>query len=143
MTSDQPNEVSTNMNNTIIKIGMIGFSLQNTWAIKTHYPAIQQLSSNFQISALYNESLDESFQTIRQLKLENATAFPSLESLILSSNIDMILIAIHDKNYDPLIAEIVSYIQQLATVPNHNPIKYIFLDWPLNCSIEQIEYLVQ
>lgn len=145
MTYDQPNEVSAHMNNlnTTIKIGMIGFSLQNTWAIKTHYPAIQQLSSNFQISALYNESLDESFQTIRQLKLENATAFPSIESLILSSNIDMILIAIHDKNYDPLIAEIVTHIQQLTIVPNHNPIKYIFLDWPLNCSIEQIEYLVQ
>ncbi|CAL9732511.1 galactose/lactose metabolism regulatory protein Gal80p [Monosporozyma unispora] len=145
MTYEQQSELSTNMNNmsTTIKIGMIGFSLQNTWAIKTHYPAIQQLSSNFQITALFNESLDESLQTIRQLKLENATAFPSLESFILSSNIDMILVAIHDKNYDPLIAELVANVQQLKFIPNHNQIKYIFLDWPLNCSIEQVEYLVQ
>lgn len=128
-----------------IRIGTIGLHLKNSWAIKAHFPAIRQLSSHFSIRAVFNKNLDSTIDTITTLKLENAIPYPSIKSFFLSSDINMILISLLEKNYSEIIPDLIKYCRIVNNNSTKNfsnrRIEYILFDWPLNCSIEESEIL--
>ncbi|CCH59047.1 hypothetical protein TBLA_0B02050 [Henningerozyma blattae CBS 6284] len=118
-----------------IRVGMIGLHSQSGWAIKSHYPAIMQLSMCFKITALYNKSINQSMETIKDLRLKDAVAYPDLESFVSNSEVEMIVVSTHVvKHYDLLIP-----ILQYATKNSH--LKYLFVEWALGCSISQAELI--
>lgn len=125
--------VSTVPNAAPLRVGFIGLSYSKGWAIKTHYPAILQLSSQFQITALYSPQLDESLATIQHLKLSNATAFPTLESFAASSTVDMIVVSIKTLEHFNLLLPLIEYSK---LNPN---LKYLFVEWPLACTVDEAE----
>ena len=133
MDYNKRSSVSTVPNAAPIRVGFIGLSSFKGWAVKTHYPAILQLSSQFQITALYNPDIESALNTIQHLKLSNATAFPSLESFASSADVDMIVLSIQvAQNYDVLIP--------LLEYSKKNPnLKYLFVEWALACSVQQAE----
>ncbi|CCF58192.1 hypothetical protein KAFR_0E00380 [Kazachstania africana CBS 2517] len=116
-----------------IKVGFIGLSYNKGWAVKTHYPAILQLSSQFEITALYSPQIENAISTIQKLKLTSATAFPTIESFASSSNVDMIVIAIQSSNNYSTIMPLIEYSHK-------NPnLKYLFLEWPMAATLDQAE----
>ncbi|CCE63828.1 hypothetical protein TPHA_0F03480 [Tetrapisispora phaffii CBS 4417] len=127
--------VSTVPNSDPIRVGIIGLSSHKGWAFKAHYPAISQLPSQFQITALYNEKIETSLETIKKLKLSEATAFPNLESFASSTNIDMFVVCNcvpdHYKTIIPL-------MEHSKKNPN---LKYIFVEWAIGSSIHQVEVI--
>ncbi|CCD23146.1 Gfo/Idh/MocA family protein NDAI_0B01120 [Naumovozyma dairenensis CBS 421] len=133
MTYNLRSKVSTIPNTGSIKVGFVGLSFKKGWALKTHYPAILQLSSQFEITALYNPTIDSSISTIRELKLRNATAFPTIESFASSSGVDMIVISIENMNHYEIIMSLLKYSQ------NNANLKYLFVEWGLKCSEKELE----
>ncbi|KAJ1543400.1 transcription regulator [Saccharomyces cerevisiae] len=133
MDYNKRSSVSTVPNAAPIRVGFVGLNAAKGWAIKTHYPAILQLSSQFQITALYSPKIETSIATIQRLKLSNATAFPTLESFASSSTIDMIVIAIQ-------VASHYEVVMPLLEFSKNNPnLKYLFVEWALACSLDQAE----
>ncbi|CCD24454.1 transcription regulator GAL80 NDAI_0D01400 [Naumovozyma dairenensis CBS 421] len=133
MDYNKRSSVSTVPNTGPIRVGFIGLSSFKGWAIKTHYPAILQLSSQFQITALYNPDIGTALSTIRTLKLSNATAYSTLESFASSANVDMIVLSIQvSKNFETLIP----LLEYSKTNPN---LKYLFVEWALACSVQEAE----
>lgn len=120
-----------------IRLGFIGMSLKNTSAIKTHYPAILQLSAHFEISAIYNKDINASTQIVKKLKLENASTFDSLESFVTLSNVNMIIVTLHEERISDIILELLDYCQYAKNL------QYIFLEWPINCSLKEAEIIVK
>ncbi|CCK68477.1 uncharacterized protein KNAG_0B00280 [Huiozyma naganishii CBS 8797] len=126
-----------------MKVGIIGLTLQNSFAIKAHFPAIQQLSSHLRITALFNEDIGSSVDVIRHLKLEHATVFPTLKSFIASSNIDLLVVTLHERSYPLILADIIKYCKLCSEKDGKCTLKFIFLDWPLNCSVDFVKQMVE
>ena len=125
--------VSTVPNAAPIRVGIIGLASHKDWAYKAHYPAILQLSSQYNITALYNKNIETSIETIEKLKLTKATAFPTLELFGSSTNVDMIVVSIQVSNHFDVIIPLIEHSKK-------NPnLKYLFVEWALGCSIQQAE----
>lgn len=133
MDYNKRSSVSTVPNAAPIRVGFVGLNAAKGWAIKTHYPAILQLSSQFQITALYSPKIETSIATIQRLKLSNATAFPTLESFASSSTIDMIVIAIQVTSHYEVVMPLLEFSK------NNPNLKYLFVEWALACSLDQAE----
>ncbi|CAI4047716.1 hypothetical protein SKDZ_13G0875 [Saccharomyces kudriavzevii ZP591] len=116
-----------------IRVGFVGLNATKGWAIKTHYPAILQLSSQFQITALYSPEIETSIATIQRLKLGNATAFPTLKSFASSATVDMIVVTIQVSSHYEVLMSLLKYSR---SNPNF---KYLFVEWALACSLDQAE----
>lgn len=127
--------VSTVPNSGPLRVGFVGLSVVSGWAIKTHYPAILQLSSQFRITAIYNPKLEDSLQTVSALKLNDATAFPTLESFASYTNVDMIVVTSPTSQHFSVLMPII----EISKV-NKN-LKYLFVEWPLTCTIEETELI--
>lgn len=132
MDYNKRSSVSTVPNSAPLKVGFIGLRHQG-WAMKTHYPAILQLSSQYQITALYNPQQDVALETIKVLKLTNATAFPTLESFASNSMVDMIVILTQTSHDYSVILPVIEYSKT-----NLN-LKYLFLEWAMACNLEKAE----
>lgn len=115
MDYNKRSSVSTVPNAAPIRVGFVGLNAAKGWAIKTHYPAILQLSSQFQITALYSPKIETSIATIQRLKLSNATAFPTLESFASSSTIDMIVIAIQVASHYDVVMPLLEFSKIIRT----------------------------
>ena len=123
--------------NSSIKIGFIGLNSKNTLAIRTHFQAIFQVSSLFEISAIYNDNIEDSLDVIDRLKLQDATAYPSLKEFVSISSIDMVVVT---SRGEPIFANVMSVLDNIRECANQ--IRYIFFEWSLNFSIEQTELIV-
>lgn len=127
--------VSTVPNAAPIRLGFIGLAANKGWAMKTHYPAILQLSSQFQITALFNETIEVALSTIQKLKLSNATAFTSLESFASFANVDMIVVSIQVAKHFEVLMPLIEYSKK-------NPnLKYLFVEWALATNLQQAELI--
>ncbi|CCC67867.1 hypothetical protein NCAS_0A13090 [Naumovozyma castellii] len=133
MTYNLRSTVSTIPNADPIRVGIIGLSSKKGWAVKTHYPSILQLSSQYQITALYNNTIEASISTIRDLKLTSATAFPTLESFASSSNVDMIVVCLENGNHYDMLIPLLEFSET-----NMN-LRYLFVEWPLRSSEKEVE----
>lgn len=125
--------VSTVPDASPLRIGFIGLNANKGWALKTHYPAILQLSSQFQLTALYDISLQSALDTIQKLKLANATAFTSLETFAACTNIDIIVVSTRSSTHMSTILPLLEYSKQ-----NEN-LKYLFIEWSLGTSLYEAE----
>ncbi|SMN19366.1 similar to Saccharomyces cerevisiae YML051W GAL80 Transcriptional regulator involved in the repression of GAL genes in the absence of galactose [Maudiozyma saulgeensis] len=122
--------------NSSIKVGFVGLNCANTLAIKTHCQAILQVSSFFEISAIYNDNIQESLDIIDRLSLQDAVAYPSLKQLVSNSGIDMIVFT---SNGEQLYDKIMSILDNIRE--EKNQIKYLLFEWSLNFSLTQTEFL--
>lgn len=118
-----------------LRVGVIGLSSHGGWALNSHYPAIMQLSMYFSITALYNKSTEESITTIKKLRLKNATAYPSLESFVVSSEIDMVVVATTANTHYDILMPLLEY------APRNPDLKYLFVEWALGSSLTQAELI--
>lgn len=123
--------------NSSIKIGFIGLNSRNTLAVRTHFQAIFQVSSLFEISAIYNDNIEDSLDVIDKLKLQNATAYPSLKEFVSISSIDMVVVT---SSGEPTYDNVISVLDNIRDC--NNEIRYIFFEWSLNFSVEQTEIIV-
>lgn len=135
MDYNKRSSVSTVPNSAPLRVGFIGLSHQKGWAVKTHYPAILQLSSQYQITALYNPQPEVALETIKALKLTNAVAFPTLESFGCNAMVDMIVISIQTTYHYSVILPLLEYSK---SNPN---LKYLFLEWAMACNLDQAEQI--
>ncbi|CAI4045085.1 hypothetical protein SUVZ_10G2420 [Saccharomyces uvarum] len=133
MNRKQRSEYSTIPKSSPIRVGFIGLSSSKGWAVKTHYQAILQLSSQFQITALYNKKTESSIATIRDLKLTNAVAYPTLESFASSSNVDMVVFSVRTASYFELLMPLLEYSRANCNL------KYLFMEWGLVYSVKEME----
>lgn len=135
MDYNKRSSVSTVPNAEPIRVGFIGLSHSKGWAVKTHYPAILQLSSQFTITALYNPEIETALQTIHALKLNNATAFPTIDAFASSHDVDMIVVSIHSSANTSLLLPLLE-----ASKRNPN-LKYLFLEWPMAGTVQEAEQI--
>lgn len=137
MDHNKRSAVSTVPNAAPIRVGFIGLNGTKGWALKTHRPAILQLSSQFLITAVYDEDEEAAMSTIQKLRLVHATAFTSLEEFSSFQNIDMVVVSIQaSKQYEVLIL--------LLEFSKRNPnLKYLFIEWAFTSCLEQAEMIYQ
>lgn len=122
--------------NSLIKVGFVGLNSANTLAIKTHCQAILQVSADFEISAIYNDNIQESLNIIDRLSLQDATAYPSLKQLVSNSSIDMIVFS---SNGRPIYDSIMSVLDNIRE--EENQVKYLMFEWSFNFSLKEAEFL--
>lgn len=118
-------------------MGFIGLSSGKGWAVKTHFLAIQQLSSQFQVVALYNLTLESSLSTIRKLKLKHAKAFDSIKNFAKCQEMDMVVVSVKVPEHYRVIKEL---LEQSAENLN---MKYLYVEWSLASNIEQAEEIYE
>ncbi|AQZ12720.1 GAL80 (YML051W) [Zygosaccharomyces parabailii] len=133
MDHNKRSAVSTVPDAAPIRVGFIGLNWNKGWALKTHRPAISQLSSQFLITALYDEDQEAVVTTIQKLRLVHATAFTSLEAFSSFKNIDMIVVSIRaSKQYEVLM----SILKHSAT---NLSLKYLFIEWAFGSNLQQAQ----
>lgn len=120
-----------------IRIGFIGLSSGKGWAIKTHFPAIQQLSSQFHLVALYNTNTEENINTVNKLKLKHVKLFSDLVSFASYDQIDMIVMSIKvPSHWDVLMPLLEHSYKNIG-------LKYLFVEWCLASNINQAEAIFE
>lgn len=135
MNNNKRSKLSTVPSSRPIRVGFVGLTSGKSWVAKTHFLAIQQLSSQFQIVALYNPTLKSSLQTIEQLQLKHATGFDSLESFAQYKDIDMIVVSVKVPEHYEVVKNILEHSSQ-----NLN-LRYLYVEWALAASVQQAEEL--
>jgi predicted dehydrogenase len=75
-----------------IKVGIIGLNPDSQWASQSHLPALQHLSSEFEIVGVANSTFESAKNAARALQIPNA--FESTEALIVSPDIDLVVITV-------------------------------------------------
>lgn len=133
MNNNKRSAVSTVPHTSPIRVGFVGLSAGKGWAVKTHYPAMLQLSSQFQITAIFNSSLDSSLHTIKKLKLVHATAFADVESFSSYKNVDMIVVSVKVPNHYEVLLPLLKH-----SYKNPN-LKYLYVEWSLGNGVGQAE----
>ncbi|CDO91892.1 unnamed protein product [Kluyveromyces dobzhanskii CBS 2104] len=133
MNNNKRSKLSTVPSSRPIRVGFVGFSGGKGWVAKTHFMAIQQLSSQFQIVALYNDTLDSSIQTIQSLKLRHATAFDSLELFAQCKDIDMIVVSVKVPEHYEVLKVILEH-----SLENLN-LRYLYVEWTLASDTKKAE----
>lgn len=125
--------VSTVPNEDPIRVGFIGLNYSKGWALKTHRPAILQLSSQFVITAVYDEDEQMAMDTIQQLKLVYATPFSNLESFSTFQNVDMIVVSVRASKQFELLMPLLEFSKA-----NSN-LRYLFIEWAFVSNLQQAE----
>ncbi|GAV50766.1 hypothetical protein ZYGR_0Z01890 [Zygosaccharomyces rouxii] len=129
--------VSTVPNEDPIRVGFIGLSFSKGWALKTHRPAILQLSSQFVITAVYDEDEKMAIDTIERLKLVHAKPFTDLESFSTFENVDMIVVSVQASQQYEIVMPLLEFSRR-----NSN-LKYLFIEWAFASNLQQAEKVYQ
>lgn len=129
--------VSTVPNEDPIRVGFIGLNFSRGWALKTHRPAILQLSSQFVITAVYDENEQMATNTIQQLKLVHATPFSSLELFSSFQHVDMIVVSVQASKQYELLMPLLEFSRR-----NSN-LKYLLIEWAFASNLQQAEKVYQ
>ncbi|CAR21913.1 transcription regulator GAL80 [Lachancea thermotolerans CBS 6340] len=133
MNNNKRSYVSTVPKANPLRVGFIGLSAYKGWAIKSHYPAILQLPSQFQVTALLNLDIETSLATIKKLKLTKATAFSDVSSFASYDNVDMVVISVN-------VPELFTIVMELLENSKANPnLKYIYSEWSLGKNLKEAE----
>ncbi|SCU79717.1 LADA_0B02718g1_1 [Lachancea dasiensis] len=116
-----------------LRVGFVGLAANKGWAIKSHYPAMMQLPSQFQITAVLNLDLEVSQTTIEKLKLKHAKPFADIVSFAKYDQIDLVVISVNVPNFYKLVIDLFKYSQE-----NEN-FKYLFAEWSLGRNLEEAQ----
>ncbi|KAF2445629.1 NAD(P)-binding protein [Karstenula rhodostoma CBS 690.94] len=113
-----------------IKIGFIGLSSTQSWAVWAHLPYLQS-SSKYQIVALCNSSLDSAKAAINTHGLPPTTkAYASPADLAADPDVDLVVCSVRvDKHYDCLL-------------PALKAGKHVFCEWPLASNAQQADEML-
>ncbi|SCU86127.1 LAME_0D04632g1_1 [Lachancea meyersii CBS 8951] len=134
---NQRSSVSTVPKTNPLRVGFIGLSATKGWAIKSHYPAILQLPSQFQITAVLNLDVETSKSTISKLKLTRAKAFENIEQFAQYDKIDLVVVSVNVPNFHQLVVDLFKYSQGS---PNF---KYLFSEWSLGRNLQEAQEIYQ
>lgn len=115
---------------TPIRIGFVGLSKRG-WGRTAHLPYLSK-TSNYEIAALVNSSIESSKDAIKELGLSPDTkAYGSVAELAKDPSIDLIVVSVkapdHYKTLKPAI----------------EAGKNVFVEWPLGATLQQAEELAQ
>lgn len=114
------------MNDSIIKTGIIGASLNNHWASQTHIPALQ-MSARHCITAVATSRMESALESAAALG--GVQAFINLYELCESPEVDLVVISIKVPfHYEAIKAAIGAG-------------KHIYCEWPLTVTAAQAEEL--
>lgn len=129
--------VSTVPNEGPIRVGFIGLNSSKGWALKTHRPAILQLSSQFVITAVYDEDERIAINTIEYLKLVHAKPFANLEHFSSFENVDMVVVSVQASKHYEILMPLLEFSKR-----NRN-LKYLFIEWAFTANLQQAEKVYQ
>jgi predicted dehydrogenase len=112
-----------------IRVGFIGLSATQSWAVLAHLPFLQQ-TDLYEIVALCNSSLSSAQASIKAHKLPNSpSAYDKPEDLCADPNVDLVVISTRvDTHYK---------IAKAAILAG----KDVFCEWPLASNHEQVAEL--
>jgi predicted dehydrogenase len=114
-----------------IKIGFIGLSSSQSWAVWAHLPYLKN-NSKYELVALCNSSVDSAKAAITNHGLPPTTkAYGSPEELAADPDVELVVCSVRvDKHYD-------------ALMPALKAGKHAFCEWPLAKDAAQAEELIK
>ena len=110
-----------------IKVGIIGLNPDSQWASKSHLPALQHLSSEFEIVGVANSTYESAKNAATALQIPNA--FESTEALIQSPDIDLVVVTVK-----------VPYHFSLVKAALEAG-KHVYCEYPLGNGLEETQQL--
>ncbi|MED2978826.1 Gfo/Idh/MocA family oxidoreductase [Bacillus swezeyi] len=114
------------MEHHIIKTGIIGGSMNNQWASRTHIPVLQE-SPHFQITAIGTSKMETAKKSAAVINAP--LAFTDYRSLTKSKDVDLVVVSVKVPfHYEALIAAIAEH-------------KHIYCEWPLCLNTTQAKEL--
>ncbi|SCU86888.1 LAFA_0E03598g1_1 [Lachancea sp. 'fantastica'] len=125
--------VSTVPGTSPLRVGFIGLSATKGWAIKSHYPAILQVPSQFQITAVLDVDLEASKSTIEKLKLVRATPFEDVRLFAQYDKMDLIVVSINVPNFYKVVTDLFKYSQGNVSF------RYLFAEWSLGRNLQEAQ----
>lgn len=116
------------MENRIIKVGLIGGSMNNQWASQTHIPALKN-NPFYKLTAIGTSNMDTAKESANILNVPHA--FTNYKELAQSKDVDLVVVSIKvPHHYDAVMA-----------VLDEN--KHIYCEWPLAINTKQAEKMAQ
>jgi predicted dehydrogenase len=116
-----------------IRIGFIGLSAQDSWAVSAHLPYLRHPDSRYKIVALLNSSEDSAKAAIAAHKLGDDTkAYGSPEAFADDADIDFIVCSVRVDRHHPILKPI---LQRTSA-------KAVHCEWPLGKNLAEAEELL-
>ncbi|MFE7083657.1 Gfo/Idh/MocA family protein [Priestia megaterium] len=110
------------MKNKLIKVGIIGGSLNNQWASKTHIPALKE-SPDYQITAIGTSKTKTAKESARTLNVPHS--FTDYKELAKCKDVDLVIVSVKVPFH---------YESSIATIEEK---KHIYCEWPLGVDTMQ------
>ncbi|MED4287005.1 Gfo/Idh/MocA family oxidoreductase [Priestia megaterium] len=110
------------MKNELIKVGIIGGSLNNQWASKTHIPVLKE-NPFYQITAIGTSKLETAKESARVLNASHS--FTDFKELAKSKDVDLVVVSVKV----PFHCE-----ASIAAIEEN---KHIYCEWPLGIATMQ------
>ncbi len=115
-----------------IRIGFIGLSASDSWAVNAHLPYLKRANSNYEIVALLNSSEDSANAAIASHNLKGSTkAYGLPEAFADDENIDLIVCSIRVDRHYPILKPILEKTKAKA----------VHCEWPLGRNLAEAEEL--
>lgn len=116
------------MKNKVIKVGIIGGSLNNQWASKTHIPVLKE-NPFYQITAIGTSKIETAKKSAMMLNASHA--FTDFKELAQSKDVDLVVVSIKVPFH---------YEASIAAIEEN---KHIYCEWPLGIDTMQAEKLAK
>lgn len=116
------------MKNKVIKVGIIGGSLNNQWASKTHIPVLME-NPFYQITAIGTSKIETAKESARLLGAPHA--FTDYKKLAQSEDVDLVVVSI----------KVPFHYEAANAAIKEN--KHIYCEWPLGKDTTQAEKLAK
>ncbi|WP_439876900.1 Gfo/Idh/MocA family protein (plasmid) [Bacillus mycoides] len=116
------------MKNKVVKVGIIGGSLNNQWASKTHIPVLKE-TPFYQITAIGTSKMETAKKSAMMLNASHA--FTDFKELAQSKDVDLVVVSIKVPFH---------YEASIAAIEEN---KHIYCEWPLGIDTIQAEKLAK
>jgi predicted dehydrogenase len=80
------------MSSSKIRVGFIGLNADSQWAAKSHLPALQLLSDDFEITGVANSTPESARRAASALHIPHA--FESAQALVASPEVDLVVVTV-------------------------------------------------
>ncbi|MGZ7442839.1 Gfo/Idh/MocA family protein [Paenibacillus sp. TH7-28] len=111
-----------------LRTGIIGGSLNNQWASRTHIPALTQ-STCHEITAIATSNMASAKESAAALDV--TLAFDDYRELVRSQNVDLVVVSVKVPHHYEMIKEAIAAG------------KHVYSEWPLTVTSEEAEELAE
>lgn len=111
----------------LIKIGFIGLNPDSHWASMAHIPALESLSSKFEVVGVANSTYESAKKTAKALDLP--FAFETPQDLVESKEIDLVVVTVKVPYHFELVSAAI------------NAGKNVHCEWPLGNGLQEAQKL--